>query len=280
MVRFVDMVPGQDIIVTRQDQIPEAIAAPMREGERNDLLSPFVRGKAWTFEFLVQHQPRTGELLMNGSEFVFSAIRSEYTGWVSHLSFEVNDQVVEVRRNILGGSPDDNGPPQLNYLWERGRSLPDPLFMAYYYRFNGLHLPDSEAFGAFTRVLPFPTSRPWQSIDGYLEKLKLRKKFLPLVEEMIPNIQPAKKGQPYINFMMFMSSGGSFQASSPREGDAFFVKNHIKDGVIYYIRDSDVANMMILENPAEAIDRYCEHVLMRREERFDFRPWAVPFKAL
>ena len=279
MVRFAEMAPRQDVIVTQPDHVPEEIATPMREGKRNDLLSPFVRGKAWTFEFLLKNQPRTGELLMNGSEFLFSALRSEYTGWVSHLSLEVNDQVVEMRRNILGGNPDDNGPERLNYLWERGRSLPDPLFMAYYYRFDGLHLPDSAVFGAFTRVLPFPTGRPWQSIDGYLEKMKLRKKFLPLIEEMIPGVRPPKPRDTYTNFMMFLSSSGSFDASSPKEGDSFFVKNHIKDGIIYYIRDADVANMMILENPAEAIDLYCEHVLMRKGGRFDFRPWAVPFYA-
>ena len=49
--------------------------------------------------------------------------------------------------------------------------------------------------------------------------------------------------------------------------------------MVYYIRDADVANMMILADPAEAIDRYCEHVLLRNEERFDFRPWAIPFES-
>jgi hypothetical protein len=133
--------------------------------------------------------------------------------------------------------------------------------------------------GPFTRILPYPVSRPWQSIDGYLTDLKLKKKLLPVVEEMIPGIRPARKDLAYTNFMMFLNSWGSFVGAKKTDGDHLFVKTHIQDSVVYYIRDADVANMMILADPVEAIDRYCEHVLLRKEERFDFRPWAVPFVA-
>jgi hypothetical protein len=148
--------------------------------------------------------------------------------------------------------------------------------MAYYHRIDGLGVPNSESLGPFTRVLPYPISRPWQSVDGYLSDLKLKSKLLPIIEEMIPNVKPERKGSSYTKFMMFLNSWGSFTGNKKTDGDHLFVKNHVQDGVVYYIRDADVANMMILADPVEAIDRYCEHVLLRKEERFDFRPWAVP----
>lgn len=149
--------------------------------------------------------------------------------------------------------------------------------MAYYHRIDGLNVPDSAEFGPFTQILPYPVSRPWEAIDGYLGDLRLKKKLLPMVEEMIPGIRPEKKDMPYTKFMMFLNSWGSFIGKNRTNGDHLFVKNHVQDGIVYYIRDADVANMMILADPAEAIDRYCEHVLLRKEERFDFRPWALPF---
>ena len=78
---------------------------------------------------------------------------------------------------------------------------------------------------------------------------------------------------------MFLNSWGSFIGEKKTDGDHLFVKTHDQDGLVYYIRDADVANMMILTDPAEAIDLYCEHVLLRKEGRFDFRPWAVPLES-
>jgi len=91
---------------------------------------------------------------------------------------------------------------------------------------------------------------------------------------MIPGIRPAQKDMPFVNFMLFLDSRPTVAGT---EGDVFFVKNHMQDGTIYYIRDADVANMMILADSVEAIDQYCEHVLIKREGRFDFRPFAKPF---
>ena len=164
---------------------------------------------------------------------------------------------------------------------QRELSLPEPLRMAYYHRIDGLGIANSPVFGIYGWILPFASSNEWKKIDYYLAGLRLKKKFLPLVEEMIPGIKPAdnvNKDMAY-NFRMFLSSWGSFARKKRSEGDHLFVKNHIQDGVVYYIRDADVANMMILAEPAEAVDRYCEHVLLRKEGRFDFRPWAVPFES-
>lgn len=138
---------------------------------------------------------------------------------------------------------------------QRELSLPEPLRTAYYHRIDGLSIAnDCPVFGIYGWILPFASSNEWEGIDYYLAGLRLKKKFLPLVEEMIPSY----------HFKMFLSSWGSFTGKKRSEGDHLFVKNHIQDGVVYYIRDADVANMMILAEPAEAVDRYCEHVLLRK----------------
>jgi len=70
---------------------------------------------------------------------------------------------------------------------------------------------------------------------------------------------------------MFLDSRPTLRG---KEGDVLFVKNHIQDGVIYHIKDADIENMRILSEPAEAIDRYCEHVLLEKPGRFDFLPYT------
>lgn len=54
--------------------------------------------------------------------------------------------------------------------------------------------------GPFTQILPYPINRPWQSIDGYLNDLRLKKRLLPLIEEIIPDVKPDRKGAPYTKF--------------------------------------------------------------------------------
>lgn len=287
-----------DNVFSSFDELPEDFRTSTYEengrlGKRDDLGPLLEHGKEWAYEFLVKTQPRTAKQLLSGGDFRF--VTKLVTG--SHntnVVQEVNGQIVEVGRQFLGSNPDDpdyqdnieKKNARLTKNWgypreitQRQLSLPVPVRMAYYHRIDGLRLPDSPAFGACGRILPFSSASQWESIDGYLGDLHLKKKLLPIVEEMIPGVKPDEKDMPYINFMMFLSSWGSFAGQKKTDGDHLFVKNHIQDGVVYYIRDADVANMMILNDPVEAIDRYCEHVLLRKEERFDFRPWAVPFES-
>lgn len=80
------------------------------------------------------------------------------------------------------------------------------------------------------------------------------------------------------NLMTFLQASAPNEKSDrTRKGDFFFVKNHHQDGVVYYLRDSKLEDLMILADPVEAIDRFCEHTLLKKEDRFDFRPWAIPF---
>ena len=293
---------GMTKIIHAEEVLPRIKQRVFEHRETDDQMTPFERGKAWTFEFLSQYQPRTARQLLGGSEFRLVAIYMgpSFSGtgdaYNTALVQEVNGQVVEIHRQFWGSNPDDPDYAEnierenaiLLKRWgfpmradQRELSLPEPLRMAYYHRIDGLSIANSRVFGIYGWLLPLASSHQWRGIDDYLAGLRLKKKFLPLVEEMIPGIKPAdnvNKDMAY-DFRMFLSSWGSFTGKKRSEGDHLFVKNHIQDGVVYYIRDADVANMMILAEPAEAVDRYCEHVLLRKEGRFDFRPWAVPFES-
>ena len=265
------------------------------DGERRwyDLVTPLQNGKEWICEPMLPAQPRTAKILLSGSAIRLVARKFEGS-YICALVQEVNGQVIQIHRQFWGSNPDDpdyqanveRTNAKLTERWgeprkmtQRHLSLPEPIRKAYYERIDGLRIPDSPSvYGIYGRILPYSSGGEWQSIDGYLGDLKLKKKLLPVIEEMIPDVKPKQKDLPYTNFMMFLNSWGSFTGQKRTDGDHLFVKNHIQDGVVYYIRDADVANMMILADPAEAVDRYCEHVLLRKDERFDFRPWAVPFE--
>lgn len=290
MVNMSEIYDFYDHIFSSFDELPKAFRATPDRVDQSRLLE---KGKEWAYEFMLQTQPKTAQQLLMGGGFKF------VTKWAgdsynTNVIQEVNGQIIQIHRRFLGYNPDDAGyqatidriNKNITKNWgypkkktQRQLSLPEPIRLAYYHRIDGLGIPDSRAFGVDGHILPFSSSSQWYSIDRYLGDLRLKKKLLPVVEEMIPGVKPDEKDMLYTNFMMFLCSWGSFVGNKRTDGDHLFVKNHMQDGVVYYIRDADVANMTILANPAEAIDRYCEHVLLRKEERFDFRPWAIPFES-
>jgi hypothetical protein len=296
MIRLSELQDYCDNVFSSFDELPEGFRISTYEQngrlrKRDDLSVLLANGKEWAYEFLLESQPRTAKQLLSGSDFKF-VTKLAAGSYNTNVVQEMNGQIIEVGRQFLGYNSDDTEyqskiasiNENLTKNWgypkkttQRQLSLPESIHKAYYHRIDGLRVPDSPAFGAYGRILPFSSASQWESIDGYLGDLRLKKKFLPVIEEMIPDVKPAQKNMPYTNFSMFLNSWGSFTGKKKTDGDHLFVKNHIQDGVVYYIRDADVANMMILADPAEAIDQYCEHVLLRKEGRFDFRPWAVPF---
>ncbi|MBB3235304.1 hypothetical protein [Phyllobacterium endophyticum] len=256
-----------------------------------DYYTPIAKGKEWLFELTCKHQPRTGALLMAGGPlFVRVKRRSDGGLPALHMGLEVRDKVVLISRDFWGDNPSDpdyqanidritafltkrDGKP--NHAEQRQLSLPLPIREAYYTRFDGMDIPDDEVVGIYSRFLPYPVGRPWQSWDGYLKNFRgYKKRYIPWLEDRLGIVPtPFDRKYAYISFMMFMAAGPN---PAGREGDVFFVKNAdgMQDGVIYHIKDAHIENMRILSEPAEAIDRYCEHVLLEREGRFDFLPYT------
>ncbi|MDT3722302.1 hypothetical protein [Pseudomonas oryzihabitans] len=242
-----------------------------KERKKIDVYTPLEKGIDWLFELTRKHQPRTGNILVGGNIFAWYDLNGgEYS--TAKLGLDLNNKVIVVGRSHHRRNPSDNEFNDFRFAKERYDSLPLSIREAYYCRFDGLDIPDSPAVGIYSRLLPFHIGRPWQSWDGYLEEFKgYRKKYLPWLEERIPGVLPARKSSPCTNFMMFLDSRPTLRG---KEGDVLFVKNHIQDGVIYHIKDADIENIRILSEPAEAIDRYCEHVLLEKPGRFDFLPYT------
>jgi hypothetical protein len=231
-----------------------------------------------------------GSLLMDGGDLFVRVRKSDGASrFVLDLGLEVRKKVVLVERSYWNSNPSDpeyqlridqfdaaltkrDGRPRKSE--QRYLSLPLPIREAYYNRFDGLNIPKGAVVGASSRILPFPIWRPWQSWDHYLEGFRgYKKKYIPWLEERIPGMKMTPDAWSYTSFMMFMAAGPN---PAGKEGDVFFVKNNIQDGVIYHVKDADIENMRILSEPAEAIDRYCEHILLERDGRFDFLPYTSP----
>ncbi len=267
-----------------QEADPAAI-----EGWWYDIFTPLAKGKEWLYELTQQHQPKTGHLLMSGGELGIGCKFSEGS-YLCHLFEDIQGQVIQINRRSKGSNPSDPDyqaridrvnaklTKERGYtvtLDERHLSLPEPIRLAYYHRFDGLNIPDNPGIGIVPHILPHSISS-WYPIDHLLGDLRLKKKYLPLIDEMFPDTIPEAKDLAY-QFRAFLNSWGSFIGKKRTDGDQLFVRSNGRDGVVYYLRDADVPNLMVLADPAEAVDRYCEHNLLRKEGRFDFRPWAVPF---
>lgn len=278
-----------DLVLENYEDIPTTLIDQVHDLQRPswDYITPMRMGKEWTLEPMREAQPLTWAALMRGSDLRLA--HESRGGRSSQILFLVVDgMVVLIGRDFAGKNPDDAGYRdwmqirrgallrRLGYHVEpvqRSLSVPTPVRLAYYSRIDGLSLPRQMPPGIASRLLPRGINR-WHSVDLHLAELRLKKKYLSLVEELIPGIRPEEKDEPYTNFMLFLDSR---PLMSGLEGDVFFVKNHVQDGIVYYVRDSDFPRMMILDDAGQAIDRYCAHILAGSDDRFDFRPFARPF---
>lgn len=235
-----------------------------------DLYTPIKMGKEWLFELTEKYQPKTAFALLQSGEFgVFGRKNQNYDYFNPILALEVCGRMIQVFRFFNARNPSDE-----NYkgaIDDRMDCLPEELCAAFYNRFIGLSVINPENIGQGSNLLPKAIG-DWTTIDTYLGALRKKTQFLPFIEDVIPDVKPDYKSDLYHNFSCFMSWG------TGKDMDMFFVKTHIKDGVIYYIRNHDVKNMGVIDDPVEAIDLYCEHILLRKNGRFDFRPYVKKLK--
>ena len=57
---------GMAKIIHAAEVLPRIKQRVFEHGETDDQMTPFERGKEWTFEFLSQYQPRTARQLLGG----------------------------------------------------------------------------------------------------------------------------------------------------------------------------------------------------------------------
>lgn len=58
--------------------------------------------------------------------------------------------------------------------------------------------------------------------------------------------------------------------------DSLWIEIGEKESPVYLITNGEVDRMRVLVDPVEAIDLYCEHVLLNRLEPFDFHQFSRP----
>lgn len=244
------------------------------------------RGKEWLYYYTKKYQPRTASILLQGSElFVFE----EENKWIS--SFDTGNSFYLVQNlfedflifdiSLKGKNPyDEDCPLRFSSFL---RALPKEIYMAYYYHFEGIQpLVDGNIISSGSESR-FPVKRQFmRSMEEYLRSInRYNKKTKSWIENHFPgkmntNALMLSDSNPIwgTNLSIFLDTRDN---KREKEGDVFFVKVGIDDKVIYHIKNGDVENMRILSNYVEAIDLYCEHILLGKEERFDFLPYTSDF---
>jgi hypothetical protein len=257
-----------------------------------DYVTPIDKGKEWMFELTCQHQPRTGAMIMEGGP-LFVRNQRYGDGFQSGvMAVEVNGRIVRFFRSSRGNNPSDADYAILNDKptgYEK--SLPDGLGEAYYNRFRGMNLVPESNVSIYSWALPKDASI-WRSVDFFLDDYRgAKKKYLPWFNERFPQYTPiddSLDGNLYYNFRCWLDTRLAYNLIrdlTPAEEraramnypvDALFVRQDIVDSPIYHVVDGKLNDMRVLINPAEAVDLYCEHVLLGREERFDFIEHGKP----
>lgn len=273
---------NQPVVWLAASDIPEAAEATQ---SGNDVITPLKMGKEWLFEYLLEYQPKTANLLLKGDLFAVGVLRTPE--WLPdpsipaapryrmNLFVKIDNIVVRVNRSFINSHIGD---PQFDPANDSGQrylthqALPESLKMAYYGRYRGLSLPNLSPTHDCA-LLPRPT---WPCLTKYSDGEGKENNITWLCDQ-IPGVKQ--------NIQLSNSSGINYFLSSYHSDienlkltDELFVKTHIKDGLIYHIKDRDVENTRLLVEPEAAIDAYCEHTILSAingtNERFDFLPYT------
>ncbi|AMC34373.1 hypothetical protein [Janthinobacterium sp. B9-8] len=235
-------------------------------------------GKEWIIEPLKKLQPKSFAVLEQYASEFMVGIR-----WWNYFDednlgvrgyFDIKDRIVHV------GYP-RRGKHEQGEDLDCIHALPDEISGSWLWRCGGWGI-HPDALGSIminSQLVGHPNGgwEPFENILAGFDK-KWKKTLLPIVMERLPNAIETQynpyDGKPYqwTAFRCFLDTRP--EGLSGKCGDQFFVIDSSRDKVVYHIHDGDVKNMRILKNPAEAIDAYCAHTLLRTEGRFDFMPWS------
>lgn len=269
------------------ESIPLSLLDRLRKGYRGDgefdHLALLGKRKAWLLEPLSNLQPnsfnafqeKAGPLLL-GVSLVADLLRpGNEPKLLPYLFFDVSGRMVEVIP-ISAVSMYENRNGLDGYLL----SLPSALAKSWLWRTGGWRIPGElpEHILSNRQLIGHPFKGGWLDTDDYLDSLgrSYKKQYLPKIVEMFPDTETNRNGIKRYRFQCFLDTRPSGVGGPV--GDQFFVCSTREDQTVYHIHRGDVDNIQILHNPAEAIDRYCAHVLLRSPGEFDFSPWSEPFK--
>lgn len=250
-----------------------------------DYMGMLERGKAWITQPLERLQPHSygafqavvGPLLL-GIVLIKDLLRPGGPPLVQPvLFFDASDRMIEVKATFPGDTYEcGNFPKSL-------LSLPDDLAKSWLWRTKGWRVPSEPFQGPMInrRLIGHPMGG-WLSLDGVLESYDRRRQKV-LMSHMLERFPDAvvTLHNPHDASPYQWTSMRCFLDTRPADlggpvGDQFFVFDQKRDQTVYHIHQGDIDDIRILRDPADAIDRYCAHVLRGLSGEFDFSPWSEP----
>ncbi len=154
-------------------------------------------------------------------------------------------------------------------------SLPDALAKSWLWRTGGWRVPSEPFQGPLINrgLIGHPSSQ-WQVTDGFLDSLGkgFKKKYMPGLLERFPDMLTKTNGIKRYCLEAFLDTRLANKGGPV--GDQFFVLTTRTDQTVYHVHQGDVGKLRVLHDPADAIDRYCAHVLRNKDGEFDFSPWS------
>ncbi len=264
------------------EEIPEdwraLLSARVREGYGYDEGLLLRRGLKWLIEPLETRQPYSfeafrevaGELMIGCVDFS-SSMHPLLTQKVGReVFFFAAGRMIDVY-GCLEGETFEEG----NDCFGSLLSLPDALAKSWLWRTGGWRVPSEPFQGPLINrgLIGHPSSQ-WQVTDGFLDSLGkgFKKKYMPGLLERFPDMLTKTNGIKRYCLEAFLDT--RLANNGGPVGDQFFVLTSRTDQTVYHVHQGDVGNLRVLHDPADAIDRYCAHVLRNKDGEFDFSPWS------
>jgi hypothetical protein len=107
---------------------------------------------------------------------------------------------------------------------------------------------------------------------------KAKKQYMPVLKEVFGADTVTKKYETNrVALLCFLDTRVPLTHQAPG-GDQLFIRRDRSDQVVYHARECrfDQMRVMFPETLPECMDRYFEHVLLRRPGEFDFLPYSRP----
>lgn len=279
-----------DVLCTRIEEVPQRELDKLKkEGWEYDIRILQHGGRDWIIEPLREHQPKSFAVLQEHAGNYFLGFR-----WFDRFQFdppqkdemnvigylEVNGRLIHVD---AGNRIFEEGVPK--YWQSSYNALPEAIAKSWLWRTGGWAIHASIVGSPMlNRQLIGGNSSGWAYLEKVLNSFKRNsyKKNLPIILEQIPDAVVTQynphDGKPYTwqSFRCFLDTRP--EGLNGPCGDQLLVVDVHDDKTVYHIHDGDIKNIRILHNPAEAVDAYCAHTLLRTPGRFDFMPWSEPLK--
>jgi hypothetical protein len=242
-----------------------------------DCRTPLRKGRDWAFEKLSEHQAcaatalraHSGQLIICQDTYEFRPGNSRSA---FDLLIECAGRLVKLNCNLHGRSLENGWTAVGHFDW-----LPRPIAEAYYWRIDGWDVIDGIPPPSMAnRMLPAAPSQ-WVPLERSMQEMDLSEKYQSMVIARLKTLWPEcfpDDWQEKLLVRCFIDNRP--HGNNGPSGDLIFARAFNPGRELYHIKDGDFEHPRVLVDPVNTIDRYVEHVLLWRKERFDFTPHGIP----